>query len=252
MQDATFKKVSGQNVTGQNLAGQNASGQVSTGQNHLSKLAHPRLSLSWNHLTKCLASLVLLISLLIPISVSAQEIKFIRYKNYLIPIEVGPEFAPPMPTGFSGVANSSNSVSLSWNSSAGAHYYVLDWYNDALQGWQTSFSGWQTNYTAEGMLLGPNKFRVMACRNTLCSSPTSTFIVTVSSNGSVTYSTEPSEFDDPDDPIETQTGITYAGVCLAPGVTLENCDPDDIDSDGDGDADVSDSYPFQHNTQCLP
>jgi len=217
---------------------------------HSEPIASKLSALKW--ITCFPLALTLLVSLLLPVSSYAQEIKFIKYKNYLIPIEVLPEVAPPTPTGFNGTSESSNSVTLNWDTAPGAHYYLADWYNETLQGWQTSYNGWSTTHVATGLLLGSNKFRVIACRNTLCSAPTSTLIVTVLPDGSVTYSTEPSEFADPDDPIETQIGISYAAACLEVGTSVENCDADDLDSDGDGIADVSDSYPYQHDSQCLP
>ncbi len=183
---------------------------------------------------------------------------FVKYKNYQIPIKVWDNTPPDTPTNFAGYQTSNNSAQISWDRMQGAFYHILEWYNPDLLGWQTAYYGALSEYNVDGFLLGQNKLRIRACRDdntglALCSVESDTLIVTLTASGSITFSSEPSEFQNPDeDTSAAVAGNSYTATCLIANPPNGACPEDHIDSDDDGTADVNDPYPLQNTTQCTP
>lgn len=111
--------------------------------------------------------------------------QFIKYKKYLIPINVVP--APETPTGIRGSQGNDDNATISWNPSEGATYYELEWYNPNTGQWELVYSGANTSFNAQNLLYGSNSFRVRACKDKRCSAASGNKAVNIDLIGDIGF-----------------------------------------------------------------
>jgi len=204
---------------------------------------------------KIKAKLGLFILLLncLPATAQVEVTTFIKYKNYMIPIDVMVD--PVTPTGFKAELTSAYEITISWNPHLASEQYTLMWKQPGQTQFQELYQGTSTTIIRRNLELGQYQFRVQACGSSVCPPWTSTATVVIEHPNDQDLDGVLDQNDECDNTqwgqLVDQNGCSDAqldsdndgisnalDLCLntpsGVAVTARGCPPSTIDSDSDG------------------
>ena len=224
-----------------------------------------------NKYTLILINLILLGSLLLApikvVSAQTEETRFLLVNNALLAFKV---LVPDVPVISSLTANGPDGANLTWSSSALATSYLLEVQRAGSSIWATEYQGSSTSFSVQNLELGNNSFRVSACGDKGCSTPSAIASVYIDQDNDFDGVSDLDDFCSGTDSGDTvndygcsssqiNNGGNPGGLafqCINPQTgatsTDANCPIERRDSDFDGIVDIADEYPLQNATQCLP
>jgi len=208
---------------------------------------------------------------------STATTKFVKYKKYLIPIQIPPEIDAPSLTA---TPDDANSVFLVWNQPIGATSYRLKRFDQSTNTSAVIYTGADLTYTDAHAPAGVVTYTLKPCNDEGCSRSNvqaSLTLPEINTGGGWTFEDDPIAPTNPDldgDGVyndfdfcpftppnvvvnifgcapfqEGDTGLPFQCVDPVTGQASDdpNCPDDQKDSDFDSVPDVSDAYPLQAN-----
>jgi len=120
------------------------------------------------YLKKCLTSLLVAAVCVVasPATATEQSTQFVKYKNYLIPVQVTEP--PAAPAGVSATSQPGGVAQINWQPVAEVSRYEVQVYNPDTGLWETVYSGPNTQAIIANLPYGVNSFRVRACTEQRC------------------------------------------------------------------------------------